>query len=1655
MTLNFNRSPFFNDYDEDKQFYRILFRPGFAVQTRELNQLQSILQNQISRFGDHVFENGSLVIPGSVKVNGDIDYVRIQEGSLVSSDDSVYEGARIENSAGMVGTIATLSRAEDGDPITFFFTFKTGGSFSQNETLTITFSDGSTTTEDVTVENASGALGKGTIVSVERGVYFINDEFVLVRPQSVIIEKYTPIEDIPGDISVGLLTEDVIVTPEEDETLLDNAQGTFNETAPGAHRFKLDPTLVLKSSLSNLEDYVEIARIVNGEIAREARESEYSVLGDTIARRTFEESGDYVIKNFNIGVEPHPTDDTKLRLEFEPGKAYIRGYRVNLTDTTRVDLDKARTTDNEEDVLVPLQFGDYIHVKTLFGHPEPFTEVKLYSDSILNFTNNAPDEPSTQIGTATVKAVSFDPIRSGAAGETVVRLHLFNFNFTGSNSVEDIGTFYSDVNSPAFAGEVEEASQDGSGLTVLQETTDQVSVYQIPFSEVETVTDSSFNFYKQYGSVVSGSSVTISTPEAVEQFRDEVTDFLVYVTNVVNGSTPASSIGNVGTPNGVSLSVDNKTATLDLSNFAINDNDEVEIYAVMFKSSGLIKTKTPVQNSTVTTSSSPGAVIDLGVADVFNIVSIQDGAGNDFTSFYQLDTGQRDNFYDISKLNLRPGFSAPTTALTVTFDFFNHSSGDFFTADSYDAIAYEDIPSYTSENGQTFRLANSIDFRPIANTSGNFTNSPVPYVPDSEGVLDFSFYLPRRDKICVDYEGEFFVVKGVPDLEPESPKRIDNAITLYDIRVNAYTFNTDDLVVEPVKHPRFRMKDIGRLEERIENLEYFTALSLVEQDAISREFIDKFKTGILVDSFTGHQVGNASEPTYRSAVDPQKGELRPEASTKAIPLADDGTGSNTRTTGPIVTLPYTETTLISQEKATKIERIQPFIKFTFDGTMELNPPADSWVSTRRVPDTTLDGGNEFTDAFRANQNSLGTVWGSWRTFWRGNTLLRTRTGERITRTESTEIERIGDRVVNRSAIPFIRSRVIEFAATGMKPQTDLIAFFDSVDVSEFCAPTGGNKGDQLTTDAIGSITGTFEIPNEDDNRFRTGTRLFELIDSRTNPSTDATATYSAQGILEDISTFFLSTTIVDVDSTNLAQTQTVRVRRPQRFGGGGRGGGTDPLAQSFVSELENGSFVTSIDLYFGPEAADNDFPVTVQIRNMENGFPGPEIAPFGTITKNASDLGNGSTDASVATRFAFPAPVYLEENEEYCFVVLTDSDVLTVWASEMGQTDVITGERVTRQPFLGSLFKSQNNRTWTPAQLEDLKFEINRASFDTNVTGQIVFENSVSANDSGTEADPYIKVLPLDPFVFTDGSDVIKVSHPNHSMIDGDTARFSATNSTDLAGIPEGEIFDTDLTVTTGPSGEPIKPDEYYVQVSTSANADAQLGGAAVNATQHVGFSFIHPVVETLALPGTSAGFEFRGTDKFTKSADSSFVNITIGEDNYLKTPKTSVESGDDSVFMRATLTSENDNLSPYIDTKRISLLATENRVNNLEDTDLVAETDEASARYFTKPVELVNPADELRVFFDGNRPSGTNIDVYYKVRPTGSGTPIDQQSWQEMSRVVYGAVTESDNVFNEYSYLENFGGDFNIFAIKIVMRSTNEARVPRIRDLRAIAIKD
>ena len=60
INKNLNQAPYFDDYDAEKQFYRVMFKPGYAIQARELTQLQTMLQNQVESFGDNIFKEGSI-----------------------------------------------------------------------------------------------------------------------------------------------------------------------------------------------------------------------------------------------------------------------------------------------------------------------------------------------------------------------------------------------------------------------------------------------------------------------------------------------------------------------------------------------------------------------------------------------------------------------------------------------------------------------------------------------------------------------------------------------------------------------------------------------------------------------------------------------------------------------------------------------------------------------------------------------------------------------------------------------------------------------------------------------------------------------------------------------------------------------------------------------------------------------------------------------------------------------------------------------------------------------------------------------------------------------------------------------------------------------------------------------------------------------------------------------------------------------------------------------------------------------------------------------------------------------------------------------------------------------------------------------------------
>jgi hypothetical protein len=313
--IDFNTEPYNDDYDEHKKFYRILFRPSFAVQARELTQLQTILQNQISRHGDAIFKQGAMVIPGQASVETiqsagkGADYVKlapIYSSVAVETFINNIEGQKLVGSSGVTAELIKVQNSEESDPTTIYVRYTNSGS----DGLTKTFSNSEViTTEDGTYSfqaQVSGAIGKGSIATIQQGVYYINGHFCLVDEQTIVLDKYS---NIPS-YRVGLDASEIVVTPEEDETLLDNAQNSYNFAAPGAHRYSIALTLMkLAIDSEGDQDFVELIRVDHGYVKTIVDTTEYSFLANELARRTYDESGDYTVRPFEIDVREHRNND--------------------------------------------------------------------------------------------------------------------------------------------------------------------------------------------------------------------------------------------------------------------------------------------------------------------------------------------------------------------------------------------------------------------------------------------------------------------------------------------------------------------------------------------------------------------------------------------------------------------------------------------------------------------------------------------------------------------------------------------------------------------------------------------------------------------------------------------------------------------------------------------------------------------------------------------------------------------------------------------------------------------------------------------------------------------------------------------------------------------------------------------------------------------------------------------------------------------------------------------------------------------------------------------------------------------------------------------------------------------------------------------------
>ncbi len=446
-----------------------------------------------------------------------------------------------------------------------------------------------------------------------------------------------------------------------------------------------------------------------------------------------------------------------------------------------------------------------------------------------------------------------------------------------------------------------------------------------------------------------------------------------------------------------------------------------------------------------------------------------------------------------------------------------------------------------------------------------------------------------------------------------------------------------------------------------------------------------------------------------------------------------------------------------------------------------------------------------------------------------------------------------DRIVSTNIAQTMRSRDITVTGENFKPNTRYYVFFDGIDVNAHMTPTsatygigsGTSKGTGLRSDNLGKVSATFTIPNSQELNFSTGTKTLKITDSSSNDAdslSQGISQYDATGTISVVQEEVTSTRNARVIQTELSDsrmTTSVEKSEEVRY--------VDPLAQSFVIDTRGGVFITSVDLYFG--AVDTALPVTVQLRKMSNGFPTQKMLPFGEKVLYPSSV-NTSADASVLTKFTFPSPVYLENLREYCIVVMSNSNEYTCWVSEMGKRDIQTNDFIDQQPYAGSMFKSQNNSTWTPDQMRDIKMTINRAKFTTGTAASVVFDNGTLPTDT----------LKNNPIETVSGTKTFKVKHYSHGNYDQSKSNITIAGVT---GDRTGSVFAFADDTITGLSS--LTADEQELAQTSTSGSGTGLKAKITTTT-----------TATTAVEITNVGQGYAAGDTVVFTKDSQAITLTI-----------------------------------------------------------------------------------------------------------------------------------------------------------------------------------
>jgi len=755
---------------------------------------------------------------------------------------------------------------------------------------------------------------------------------------------------------------------------------------------------------------------------------------------------------------------------------------------------------------------------------------------------------------ASTSVVRFRPVIQNANSGTL----LFP---TGSRSVQSVSAGPDDSKIVYyFRRDFVTAGSTGGGLITF--------AAQLPFGTQRFTTFNEKNYVITVLNKNDADKVETGDIVYIDEDNVEITSATDTASGLVSGSIQfnlPSSYFNTGSIEGIA----NYTAP------------ELKLTATLEVENAKPRLKTAVRNKRIVVDSSGDRVIPfrgtdydsdvvetLSYSDAFKLRYVYEGtstqppeidsagnlvSGSDVTNRFTFDNGQRDTIYDVSRIVIKPGYEAPTGQLVIAFDYFEQSQGDFCTIDSYlhDAGVPEDeIPSFNSSVLGNVELKNVIDFRPKVNTAtivpgfqdtsslevitSNFTGSGSVFAatpaPDSNLEYTFKFsqvqYLDRIDGIFLNKNGEFIVKEGNSSLNPSKPDPVKDAIPLFYAYVPAYTNTSKDVRITPVEHRRYTMKDIGKLEKRIERLEYYTTLSILEQQALNMQVkdevgLDRFKSGFFVDNFESHSIGNLVSVDYKCSIDSRQSVLRPQSKEDSFTLKEVYTRQDQRSvagyqkTGSVITLPYSKLSLLGNDFASKTINPNPFVVVQYVGDGAVSPAIDQWYD-QSVEPLVVDTNTSIFNIFLAKENvkeSFSSLHDSFIVNWVGsspsfttiNSLGELNTTQANAGVKAASVgsssnispqnneigkgvrtKTVGENVVSTALQFFARTKPIKFVIGRLKPNTKISVFLEGRDISRWVNPdlrftgTAGNSlsafNGEIVTDENGNASGLILLP---------------------------------------------------------------------------------------------------------------------------------------------------------------------------------------------------------------------------------------------------------------------------------------------------------------------------------------------------------------------------------------------------------------------------------------------------------------------------------------------------------------------------------------------------------------------------------------------------